>query len=154
MCWKFCQTLHNYSILYAAIHSHTAENLPPSCAQTLYDYLILQVAIYSDSASHTCKHTQPSMVVDISAQESASGTYPQQTESMLHHTVNAYFLTSSSNPTEISQVAPSFDASTFWMHFLSSARYRCPTNPTLLDSNQSNHTWWKVIITKMVMSLP
>jgi len=47
-------------------------------AQTLYDYLILQVAIYSDSTSQTCKHTQPSMVVDTSAQDPASGTYPQQ----------------------------------------------------------------------------
>lgn len=96
---------------------------------------------FSDSTSQTCKHTQPSMAVDTSAQESASGTYPQQTESMLHHKMIASCLILFSNPNEISQVAPSFDASTFRMHFLSSSRNRCPTNPTLLDSNHPNHTW-------------
>jgi len=28
MCWKFCQTLHEYSILYAEIHSFITWNLP------------------------------------------------------------------------------------------------------------------------------
>jgi hypothetical protein len=81
----FIKCAENSAKLYIITPSVCSNSLPHNIklshnfARTLYDYLIPQVTIYSDSASHTCKHTQPSMVVDTSAQESASGTYPQQT---------------------------------------------------------------------------
>lgn len=68
MCWKFCQTLHDYSILYAAIHSFTTWTLP-TILHKLYmitsfcklQFIVIQLHKYvsTHTAIHGCWHLSP-----------------------------------------------------------------------------------------------